>query len=264
MVEIVYENLSDEQKIKILTDLYEKQYKSFGDIAEIYSTYPNKIRRDAKRLKIKIRDKSEAQKNALQTGKHKHPTKGKNRDESTKNKIGAAVLRSWEQLSDEELDARRTKARDNWENLSDDEKHEMQMKANQAVRKSSKEGSKLEKFLLDKLLNDNYKVVFHQEQFLSNTKLQIDLFIPTMNIAIEVDGPSHFLPVWGEDALTKNKTYDSKKEGLILGKGLYLIRIKQVKDFSKSRSEVTYSKLKQIIDSIQNKTLSTKSYTIED
>jgi hypothetical protein len=85
-----------------------------------------------------------------------------------------------------------------------------------------------------------------------------------MNIAIEVDGPSHFLPVWGDDALSRNKNYDSKKEGLIIGKGLLLIRIQQTKDFSKTRAELVYSRLLDVINGIANKTLTDKTFTIGD
>jgi very-short-patch-repair endonuclease len=127
----------------------------------------------------------------------------------------------------------------------------MQKMATDAVRIASKLGSKLEKFLLDGLLKHGFKVDFHKEQSLVTTKLQIDLFLPTMNTAIEVDGPSHFSPVWGNDALQKNISYDNKKQGLILGKGLVLIRIKQTKDFSKTRSQLIYAKLKMVIDDIQ-------------
>jgi very-short-patch-repair endonuclease len=94
--------------------------------------------------------------------------------------------------------------------------------------------------------------------------LQIDLFLPQHNIAIEVDGPSHFEPVWGDDALKRNKKYDNKKTGLILGKGLYLIRIKQSKDFSKSRAEITFQELLSAIDSIKNKNETSKVISIGD
>lgn len=261
---IQYDKMSDEEKLTILTSLYEKQKQSFADIAKKYNTYPNKIRRDAKKLNISIRDKSEAQKNALSTGKHKHPTKGKQRDNSTKQKIGMSVLKSWNSLSNTELENRRNKAKENWDSLSEDMKQHMLSKANNAVRKASKEGSKLEKFLLTKLIESGYKTIFHQEQFLSNTKLQIDLFIPTMNIAIEVDGPSHFSPVWGDDALTRNKSYDNKKEGLLIGKGLILIRIQQTKDFSNTRAQLVFDSLLKVIEGIENKTLQEKTYTIED
>jgi len=83
-----------------------------------------------------------------------------------------------------------------------------------------------------------------------------------MNIAIEVDGPSHFLPVWGDEVLAKNIKYDQKKTGLILGKGLKLIRIKQTHDFSQARSLGVYEKLIQAISQI--KLSNTKSIEIED
>jgi very-short-patch-repair endonuclease len=150
--------------------------------------------------------------------------------------------------------------------MTDDEKLYMQQKANEAVRTSSKTGSKLEKFLLNQLISDGYKIQFHQEQTLANTKLQIDMVIPSMNVAIEVDGPSHFAPVWGDDTLNRNIKYDQKKSGLILGKGLVLIRIKQSMDYSESRSRLIYSKLKLILDDIQKKfpSVDNRTFLIED
>lgn len=259
-----YEEMTDSDKLNTLKRLYEQENKSFGDIAEMLGTYPNKIRRDAIKHKISIRDKSLAQKNALKTGKHKHPTKGTIRDDNTKQKIGHSVLKSWDNITDHELQNRKNKAKENWEKLSEEEKNEMLKKANIAVRKSSKEGSKLEKFILESLIKDGYRVIFHQEQTLANTKLQIDIAIPSINVAIEVDGPSHFSPVWGSDALSKNIKYDQKKEGLILGKGLFLIRIKQTKDYSKSRACLIYDKLRLILNSIQTDTIIDKKINIDD
>ena len=92
--------------------------------------------------------------------------------------------------------------------------------------------------------------------------MQIDLFLPTMNIAIEVDGPSHFESVWGEEVLQRNITYDAKKTGLIIGKGYKLIRVKQKKDFSKTRAKIVCDKLLQTIYNI-NDTVS-KVIEIED
>lgn len=244
-----YNKLSDNQKKQIIKDLYVKQNLSLGDIAEQLNTYPNKIRRDAKKFGISLRDKSDAQKNALKTGKHKHPTKGTKRTEDTVKKIGMGVMQNWADMSKSEKARRTVLAKQQWDNLSDDQKELMQKKAIDAVRKSSKEGSKLEKFILNGLLSKGYRVDFHKEQLLSNTKLQIDIFLPAHNIAIEVDGPSHFEPVWGDDALKKNKTYDSKKTGLLLGKGIKLIRVTQRHDFSKSRASLI---LDSIVETINN------------
>lgn len=258
-----YEKLSDVDKKKLIQELYVEQQCSFADIAVRYNTYPNKIRRDAKKLNIGIRSKSDAQKNALQTGKHKHPTKGTKRSESIKNKIGMGVMNSWDNLSESELDLRKKKAKDNWNNLDEETKEFMQQKAIKAVRATSKTGSKLEKFLHKELLSLGYQVEFHKEQSLVNTKLQIDIFIPSINTAIEVDGPSHFEPVWGEQSLKRNIGYDQKKEGLITGRGWHLIRIKQMKDYSPSRANVILQKLHNTLEQLKKQTISQK-IVIED
>lgn len=258
-----YEDLNDQQKIKLITADYIDSRKSLADMAKTYGTYANKIRRDAIRLNIPLRDKSEAQKNALKTGVHKHPTKGTQRSDTTKNKIGRSLIDSWTGLEESEKLQRKKKAKLAWESKSEDEKALMLRKANIAVRETSKVGSKLEKFLLNELINVGLEPEFHKEQTLSNTKLQIDLYLPTISTAIEVDGPSHFLPVWGEKALKQNQDYDNKKTGLILGKGMVLIRIKQTKDFSPTRAQIIFDKLYQTILDIQDNRQNYKNRTIE-
>lgn len=239
--------MSDTEKKSLLEKEYTKNLSSFAEIATLCGTYANKLRRDAIKFNIPIRNKSEAQKIALKEGRHSHPTMGKKRSETEKQKIGLGVMESWENMSNDELERRKKIAKTNWDKLSEDEQKEILKKANVAVRQSSSLGSKMELYILERLLIDGYKVDFHKEQILVNTKLQIDLFLPTMDIAIEVDGPSHFEPVWGEDVLQKNKKYDTKKNGIILGRGMTLIRIKQSKDFSKSRASIIYDQLKQLL-----------------
>lgn len=255
-----YEKMNDAEKQDLINKKYIAEKKSFIDIAEEYDTYPNKIRRDAKKFNIAIRSRNEAQKNALATGKHKHPTKGLKRSEETKTKIGLSVMNVWDTMDQATKDVRRQKAKNQWDSLSEDEKQNLISLANEAVRSASKQGSKLEKFILEFLLQNNHKVDFHKEHILSNTKLQLDLFLPKYNIVIEVDGPSHFEPVWGEEALQRNKKYDNKKNGLIIGKGLKLIRIKQTKDFSKSRALVVCEQLLDKIQIMIDDTTKTKNY----
>lgn len=157
--------------------------------------------------------------------------------------IALLKVQSWAELSDQEKDARSQKAKQQWDSMSDNHKIHMQKLAIDAVRKSSKEGSKLEKFILNGLLANGYKVDFHKEQLLSNTKLQLDIFLPQHNIAIEIDGPSHFEPVWGDDVLARNQDYDQKKTGLLVGKGIKLIRVKQEHGFSNTRSQILLDKV---------------------
>ena len=50
----------------------------------------------------------------------------------------------------------------------------------------------------------------------------------------------------------KTKTYDDKKQGLIIGKGMKLVRIRQRMDFSMSRSRLILDKLLFLVDQISN------------
>jgi very-short-patch-repair endonuclease len=258
-----YNKLSDAEKKDLIEQWYIVNKLSFADIATKFDTYANKIRRDAKKFNLEIRDKSKAQKNALTTGKHNHPTKGQTRSESTKQKIGFGVMQSWDGLTEKELEDRKEKAKLNWEKLDNNVKINMQQSAIKAVRETSKTGSKLEKFIHKKLLSLGYQVQFHKEQSLITTKLQIDIFLPTINTAIEVDGPSHFEPVWGEKSLARNIGYDQKKEGLITGRGWHLIRIKQLKDYSPTRASEVITKLIPILERLSKETVPQK-INIED
>ena len=59
--------------------------------------------------------------------------------------------------------------------------------------------------------------------------------------------------MWGEEVLKRNQKYDNTKTGLIIGKNMKLIRIKQEKDFSKSRASVIFERLMRAMDDVKNK-----------
>jgi very-short-patch-repair endonuclease len=260
---MTYHKMNDKKKEETIKNLYQEQNMSFAEIANKLQTYANKIRRDAIKFKIPIRDKSEAQKLALKTGKIKHPTKGKKRTQETKEKIGNSVMDSWSNLSEKEKKKRKDKAKEQWESMTEDHKENMLKLANQAVRETSKTGSKLEKFIFNGLIKNGHKADFHKEQNLLNTKLQIDIFLPELNTAIEIDGPSHFLPVWGENSLARNIKYDNKKTGLLLGKGCVIIRVKQMHNFSVSRAKKILSKIIGYLENIKKKYPESDKRTIE-
>ncbi len=124
----------------------------------------------------------------------------------------------------------------------------------EAIQKAGKEGSKLEKFLLEELTNAGYFVEFHKKNLIPNENLEIDLYIPDLKAIIEVDGPSHFLPIWGEDKLQKQIKSDFQKTGLILGKGFVIIRLKSLGNFvSLSRKETLMVELTECLRGIENK-----------
>ena len=182
--------------------MYNEENKSTYEIAEALGTYPNKIRRTLKKHGYELKDKRLAQQNALKSGRSPHPTMGKTRSLEEKIKISGGLVDYWEGMSDEEREERSEQAKTRWKEMSNEQKENMRAKGIEAIQKSAKEGSKLERFLLERLNGLGYEVKFHQ-MLIPAEKLEIDLYIPKLKTIIEVDGPSHFLPIWGEERLQK-------------------------------------------------------------
>ena len=214
---------------EVLQQEYLTKGRSDRDIASEYGTYPNAVRRLRLRYGIPSRDKEEAQKLALKSGRHPHPTKGSKRNAGTKEKISDAVADAWAKKSDEERTQHAQRAKLQWDEMGEYEKEAMRQKAAVAVREAAEFGSKLERFLHESLLQHNYEVHYHKEDLLPSEKLHVDLYLPKPKVAIEVDGIAHFEPIWGEEYLAKRQAADLEKTGLILSLGLIFIRIKQTK-----------------------------------
>ena len=133
-------------------------------------------------------------------------------------------------MSKEEYEHRCKEAQTRWYSMPEEQRAEITALAIEAVRKAGKEGSKMEKFLLEELTNLGYRVEFHKKDLIPNEKLEIDLYIPALKTIIEIDGPSHFLPIWGEEKLQKQIKADDQKTGLVLSKGFVVLRIKNILD----------------------------------
>ena len=97
-----------------------------------------------------------------------------------------------------------------------------------------------------------YKVRFH-EQIIPSENLEIDLYLPELKTIIEIDGPSHFLPIWGEEKLQKQINADLRKSGTLLSKGFVVIRVKATGSESVNRKEVLLNEIIQNIEKIKDK-----------
>ncbi len=237
---------------KTIIKMYNEDNKSTYEIAESLDTYPNKIRRTLKKHGVELKDKSAAQQNALKSGRKPHPTKGKKRSLEEKVKISASLSDYWEDMSDDQKKVRSLQAKERWDAMPATQKEQMRAKRVEAIQKSAKEGSKLEKFLLRRLTDLNYDVKFHQV-IIPAENLEIDLYIPSLKTIIEVDGPSHFLPIWGEEKLQKQMNADLRKSGTLLSKGYVVIRIKTTGFDSLKRKEDIINVIHSNLKNIENK-----------
>ena len=230
---------------------YYTKVRSIKDIAQALQTYPNKVRRQAIKLGFTLRDKSEAQSLALSQGRHEHPTRGKHRDAATKLKISNGVAANWKNMSEDTREAISNRSRENWDNRSDADKQDMRSKAAKKIREASKHGSKLEKFIVEQIRNAGLTPEFHKQNLIPNEKMEIDIYVPEISTIIEIDGPTHFLPIWGEKNLQAHKMADSVKNGLLLSKGFVVIRVEHLQKTVSGRYkrllwDAIYSNLKQI------------------
>lgn len=226
--------------------------KSPYEIAEELGTYPNKIRRILKKMGEPLRSRSEAQKAALDTGRKDHPTEGKERSYDDKVKISRSLTEHWAGMSDNERQEKVDQAKARWEALPQSKRDEIYDAAIQAIKKAGSEGSKFEKFLYEKLLVA-HTVEFHKKNLIPNENLEIDIYIPRLKTIIEIDGPSHFLPVWGAEKLAKQMKADLGKNGLILSKGFVIIRLKVLKALSLAAMEDAADQIKVLLESIKSK-----------
>lgn len=86
--------MSEKGKVYLL-EQYEKAQLSTYIVAKALGTYANCVRRALIHHKIELRDKSEAQRASLESGRHEHPTQGRPRTEDEKVAIGEGVVAAW-------------------------------------------------------------------------------------------------------------------------------------------------------------------------
>jgi len=84
---------SERGKSYLLSEYVEKERSTY-DIAAENLTYANLVRRALIHHGIEARDKSAAQKAALEAGRHTHPTEGRVRSPEERQRIGEGVSRA--------------------------------------------------------------------------------------------------------------------------------------------------------------------------
>jgi len=213
---------------------YINNHMSASQLAQKYKTYTNKILRTLRKMGVDIKDKSDVQKEALGTGQRAHPMKGKHHKKESKDKIGHNVMLKYESFSEDRKKEIGEKHAKSWKERSEESIIDMRQKGAKAIRISSQEGSKLEKYLYEHLQNRGMMVLMHQN-ISENANLEVDLIIN--NVAVEVQGPSHYEPIYGEEKLMKTQQADMEKLNSLLKFGYSVIYIKHT---CKKKSDVHY------------------------
>ncbi len=205
---------------------YVEKQRSTSDIAKEHGIFPNTVRRELKRNGFSIRDKSAAQKVNIE--KNGAPMEGRVRTAEEKERISAGLQRFWDELSPEQVAATKNKlsevARGKWESLSPDEKRKAIKKMHRASNNRLREGSKNENMVADLIAAEGYKVEQRTNEYTPGRQFEIDICIPSINVAIEWDGATHFDPIYGDENLAKVQAKDDKKNQILLSAGWTVIR----------------------------------------
>lgn len=236
-----------------ILEQYFQKNRSAPDIAQELDTYPNKIVRIIKKSGLEMRTKSESQKIALEEGRASHPTEGKNRSDETKLKISESVANKWQSFSEVKKKSIKTNLKKSWKKRDKSDILLMQKKAVQGLSKSGREGSKIEKFMVEELRRLGYNILAHKKGLIPNSNLEPDAVLPDIKLIIELDGPTHFKPIFGQERLDKVIASDAEKNALFLQHGFCILRVKYLsKTISQYKKRVMIERLVEKIESIKN------------
>lgn len=204
-------------------DEYVKNERSFKDIADEHNTYPNKIRREVIDFLIQPRNKSEAQLAALKSGRHNHPTKGVARSDEVRHKISQTLSDKWDSFSDKQKMDKSEKGLQIWASLSEEKKKRISGNARVGLTNSRKNGSKLEIFINAELIKHGYIPRLHVA--VDDGLYKNDITLEKEKIIIDVCGPTHFIPIFGEENLVKKQAIDNLKAKIAMDNGYIFIRV---------------------------------------
>ena len=210
-----------EIKFEQVLEMYNSGESTY-QIAKHFNTYPNKIRRLLNKYGVELKSHSEAQKNALEQGIAPHPTKGKKRTEKERLAISSPLAKSWSEMPKEQREKLSEMARDRWYDMPEEKKQEIRNLGLRAVQKASREGTKFELYVKQKLEENGHSVKLHDNDLIDS---ECDLTIEEIKTVIEIDGGHHREPRYGQEVLEKVQAADKKKDDDLMNIGYNLIRV---------------------------------------
>ena len=211
---------------ELICKLYTEDKKSIREIAEMFNTYPLRINRILKKSGVHLRDRSESGKLAIQNGRLNPPMLGKKRTSEEIANISKKVSEAWRRRDKEDRERAKDEARERWNAIPEETRKEYQTMAAKALRRAADEGSKMEKYIYEALTKAGVNVIMHMKGVVPGHDYEVDLFIPGVNLAVEIDGLQHISPIYGNRDLTKTQQFDQVKNGALIAKGIRVLRIK--------------------------------------
>lgn len=230
-------------------ELYLGQGLSMRKVAQTINAPLATLSRFMKKHNITARDKAQAQKNYLKD--HDHQMRGHKHTVETKKRISSSLGEFWDSLSDEGREELKRKIgagwKRKWAGMSEQERKLMMEGLSSRAKATQGQGSRLERYIADELRQRGYVVEERSTNYTAGKSFEVDLALPVEMIAIEVDGPTHFLPVYGEERLDNQQESDARKDDMMNAAGYNVLR---VRDNNGPLSQLRIDKIEQAIKEI--------------
>ena len=210
-----------------IVEQYTKKNRSTSDIAKEVGTYPVTIARLLRKNGVKTRDHSQAQ--SINLVKRGHPFQGKKRTEQERINISDGIRKNWDALDESKrnkiIEKKRSVAKLFWDNKKEKDK-DLIIKNIQSKRVSASWlGSKNENKIAELLFQNGYKILQRTNEYTPGNQFEVDIFLIKEGVAIEVDGPTHFKPLYGQEKLDKVIASDKEKNSILNDSGISVIRM---------------------------------------
>lgn len=215
----------NEDKIR---ELYHDKGLSMRAISKELEVPLATLSRFMKKYGISSRSKAQAQKNFLR--ENNHQMSGHKHSSDTKEKISKGLGEFWDGLTDEQTEEIKHKMgsawKKKWASMNDNQRRSTMENLSNKAKEAAGQGSKLERFIAGELKNRGYTVEERSVNYTAGKSFEVDIALPKERIAIEVDGPTHFIPVYGEEHLEQQQDRDARKDENILSTGYSVLRIR--------------------------------------
>lgn len=122
-----------------------------------------------------------------------------------------------------------------------------------AHNKSGLSRSKIEKYVEDKLLIDfsDLNIIFNDKDTIGS---ELDIYIPDLRMAFELNGVFHYIPIYGQNTLEKIQNRDKNKNIICEKFGIELITINLGNcNFNKTYAKYIYEQIFKLIEQNKNR-----------
>ena len=116
------------------------------------------------------------------------------------------------------------------------------------IKRSGSKISRLELYIKE-ILQSTYSFPIYFNK-IEEILMELDIYIPHLKLAFEINGPSHYRPIHGEAPLKRTIKNDRKKRRLCTAKGisLHVICTNNQRNYSEETSAKYLKKVKEFID----------------